>query len=375
VTVSVQALRGVHDGQRSFTVVDVDALPISSVETFLRHLTALGYSPNTVKAYAHDLADLFTWLRFRRRDWRTLTTAEVGEWVAWLRLPGPARQGRIGVSPTIEPVVSERTLQRKLAAVSAFYGFYRRLDPEITLQLTRWDRGFSSSGYQPSLAHTRRQQARPEVRVRGVIRSAPEVIEADDYQALLEGCSRLRDRFLLQLLRATGMRIGEALGLRHEDLSIARREVAVTPRLNDNGARVKRCKPRTVPAPAALFSGYADYLDEEYGDLDSDFVFVNLWAAPRGHAMTYATARDILLRVRQRTGLDGFTFHHLRHTYATDLIRKGTDWAIVAHLLGNSSIQTTLGIYGHLTVEDARRALIAAGWLAPEPFETLEPSS
>ena len=98
MAVSVQALRGVHDGQRSFTVVDSDALPISSVETFLRHLEALGYSPNTVKAYAHDLADLFNWVRFRRRDWRTLTVADVGEWVAWLGLPGPARQGRVLLS-------------------------------------------------------------------------------------------------------------------------------------------------------------------------------------------------------------------------------------------------------------------------------------
>jgi integrase len=298
-----------------------------------------------------------------------LTVGDVGEWVAWLRLPGPARQGRVGVLPSVEPAVSERTLQRKLAAVSAFYGFHRRLDPDITLQLTRWDRGFSSAGYQPFLAHTRRQQARQEVRVRSVLRVAPEVIEADDYQALLDGCTRARDQFLLQLLRETGMRIGEALGLRHEDLSIARREVAINPRLNDNGVRVKRWKPRAVPAPAMLFSGYARYLDEEYGDLDSDFVFVNLWAAPRGHAMTYSTARDVLLRLRQRTGLHGFTFHHLRHTYATDLIRKGTDWAIVAHLLGHASVQTTLGTYGHLSVEDARRALVAAGWLT----ESLEP--
>ena len=371
MAVSVQPLQGVHDGRRSFTVVDSDALPIECVESFLRHLAALSYSPNTVKAYAHDLADLFTWVRFRRRDWQTLTVADVGEWVAWLRLPSPARQGRVGVLPNVEPSLGERTLQRKIAAVSAFYGFYRRLDPVITLQLTRWDRGFSSAGYQPFLAHTRREHARQEIRVRGVLRSAPEVVEAEAYQALLDGCTRLRDRFLLQLLRESGMRIGEALGLRHVDLSIARREVAVNPRLNANGARVKRWKPRTIPAPAALFSSYADYLDEEYGDLNSDFVFVNLWAAPLGHAMAYPAARDVLLRLRRRTGLSSFTFHHLRHTYATELIRKGTDWAIVAHLLGHASVQTTLGIYGHLTVEDARRALIAAGWLI-EPVQALE---
>lgn len=366
MSVSIQALTGPNDGQRSYTVIDSDALPITSAKAFLRHLGALGYSPNTVKAYAHDLADLFTWVRLTRQDWRSLTVAGVGEWLVWLRLPLTARQGRLSVLPSVEPAVSERTLQRKIATVSAFYRFHRRLEPQISLQLTRWDKDFTSSGYQPFLAHTRRHQARQEVQVRGVSSAAPEVIDVDDYQTLLDACGRLRDRFLLQLLRDTGVRIGEALGLRHADLSIGRREVAVVPRINDNGARVKRWKPRVVPAPASLFSGYARYQDEEYGDLDSDFVFVNLWSAPRGHAMTYSTARDILLRLRRRTGLRNSTFHHLRHTYATELIRRGTDWAIVSHLMGHSSVQTTLGTYGHLTVKDARRALIAAGWLEPD---------
>lgn len=51
MAVSVQALRGVHDGQRSFTVLDSDALPMSSVAAFLRHFAALGYSPHTVEAH------------------------------------------------------------------------------------------------------------------------------------------------------------------------------------------------------------------------------------------------------------------------------------------------------------------------------------
>ncbi len=115
MSVSVQALRSAHDGQRSLTVIDSDALPIPPVEAFLRHLVALGYSPNTVKAYAH-LADLFTWLRLTQRDWRSLTVAGVGEWVAWLRLPAMAQQGRVKVLPVVEPAVSERTLQCKIAA-------------------------------------------------------------------------------------------------------------------------------------------------------------------------------------------------------------------------------------------------------------------
>lgn len=101
-------------------------------------------------------------------------------------------------------------------------------------------------------------------------------------------------------------------------------------------------------------------------------MFVNLWGEPRGAAMTYPAVRALLLRLRHRSELAAFTYHHLRHTYATDLIRKGTDWAIVSHLLGHSSVQTTLGVYGHLTTEDARQALIAAGWLTAEPVDHQE---
>ena len=68
------------------------------------------------------------------------------------------------------------------------------------------------------------------------------------------------------------MRIGEALGLRHEDLAAAEREVAVVPRDNGNGARSKSRQPRSIPASAELMRLYADYLHGEYGDLDCDYV-------------------------------------------------------------------------------------------------------
>lgn len=368
----VQPMVGVHDGVRSFTVVDAHGMPVEAAEAFLRHLASLSYSPNTLKAYAHDLADFFTWGVSKRLDWRVASIDDVGDWVSWLRLPEPARRGVVAVLPSALSAVSERTIERKLGALSSFYAFHRRRDSSVTLSLTRWDRPKGSRGFTPFLAHVQRVEARREIRLRGVLRAAPEVIGGNDFGALLDSCDRLRDRFLLQLLRDSGLRIGEALGLRHADLSVARREVSVVPRINDNDARVKLGKARVVPVPAALFAAYADYLDCEYAALDSDYVFVNLFADPVGRPMQYSSAREVLLRLRSRTGLTGFTFHHLRHTYATELIRAGADWAIVAHLLGHASVQTTLGTYGHLNVEDARRALEAAGWLTPDPTDAEE---
>ncbi len=110
------------------------------------------------------------------------------------------------------------------------------------------------------------------------------------------------------------MRIGEALGLRHEDWAAAERTVTVVARVNDNGARAKSVQPRSIPVAAGLVRLYADYLHGEYGDLDSDYVFVNLWAGLLGHPLTYAAVYDLVGRLRRRTGID-FDPHWCRHTY------------------------------------------------------------
>ncbi|MFD9285599.1 tyrosine-type recombinase/integrase [Streptomyces mirabilis] len=70
------------------------------------------------------------------------------------------------------------------------------------------------------------------------------------------------------------MRIGEALGLRHADIAAAERTVTVVPRNNVNRARSKSREQRSIPVSAELLRLWSDYLHAEYGDLDSDYVFV-----------------------------------------------------------------------------------------------------
>jgi integrase/recombinase XerD len=142
----------------------------------------------------------------------------------------------------------------------------------------------------------------------------------------------------------------------------------VTPRVNDNRARAKSASPRTIPVSPEVIRLYADYLHEEYGDLDSDYVFVNLWGQPFGRPWTYPAVYDLVLRLRRATGFD-FDPHWCRHTYATRLLRKNTPIEVVSKLLGHSSIATTSDIYGHLSAEDARRALEAAGWFTGQEVQ------
>jgi integrase/recombinase XerD len=88
--------------------------------------------------------------------------------------------------------------------------------------------------------------------------------------------TRLRDRLLFALLGLCGLRIGQALGLRHEDLQPWTRTMELVPREdNANGARGKGSR-GTVPVLPEVIKLYLLYMDSEYGRVDSDYVFVNL---------------------------------------------------------------------------------------------------
>lgn len=256
-------------------------------------------------------------------------------------------------------------MNRKLSALSAFYQHSARNGVELGDLLRTWQpAGRRGTAWRPFLHHISKDKpaARRAIGLKAP-RKHPRVLSPAEVQTILDACDRLRDRFLFAVLYSTGMRVGEALGLRHEDWSVPERHVTVVARSNDNGARCKSGGPRTVPVSAELVRLYADYLHGEYGDLDSDYVFVNLWGEPCGHPLTYAAVYDLVKRLRRRTGLD-FDPHWYRHTYATGLLRAGTPVEVVSKLLGHASVTTTLEVYGHLGVEDARAALEKAGWFA-----------
>ena len=334
---------------------------VGPIDRFLAHLTAVGRSPNTVRAYAHDLRDYFEFLESRKLQWDRVVLEDLGRFVTWLRLPGEARDGRVAVLPWVDPDVCTATVNRKLSALASFYEFHQRHGVDLGELLTRWRPGRRGGSWKPFLAHL---GARPERQRTITLRSerrAPRELSQAEMTALIDGCDRLRDKFLLNLLRSTGLRIGEALGLRHEDVDAGRRLVAVRPRSNVNRARAKTWS-REVPADAELFRLYSDYLHEEYGALDCDYVFVNLWGEPVGEPMSYASVDRLVRRLRERTGIS-FSVHMFRHSYATALLRRGVSPEVVQRLLGHSSVSVTVDTYSHLGIEDARRELAAAGFL------------
>ena len=85
----------------SWTVLGDDDVPVEPVERFLAYLTDIERSPNTVKAYAHDLKDYWVFLAHRGLDWREVRLEDIGEFVAWLRVPPAGRAGAVAVLPSV----------------------------------------------------------------------------------------------------------------------------------------------------------------------------------------------------------------------------------------------------------------------------------
>jgi integrase len=100
----------------------------------------------------------------------------------------------------------------------------------------------------------------------------------------------------------------------------------------------------------------------EYGALESDYVFVNLWGGQARRPLRYTTVNDIVLATRRAVGFH-FTAHFFRHTYATLSRRAGVPLDVLSQLITHRSVQTTQQIYTHLDVEDLREELRRAGVL------------
>lgn len=350
-------------GAESWTVLDGDLVTVAAAERFLAHLAAIERSPNTVRAYAHSLALWFEWLALRERGWEVAEVEDVSEFVRWLRAPAD----NVIVLDISASRRAESTVNRHLAAVFGFYDFHARAGVELAESLVAWRR-VPRGSYKPFLHHVTAGRPIPTRPVKlKAPRRLPGSLTVAEVTTILAACTRLRDRFLFALLAETGMRIGQALGLRHADFVSRHREVTIVPRAdNVNGARAKTRTTTTLPVSAPLVRLYSSYMHTEFGDIDSDYVFVNLWADPVGRPLRYQAVAKLVGRLRETTGIS-FTPHLLRHTRATELIRAGVPIEIVSRMLTHRSVTTTSDTYLHLTINDVRAELIRAGvWEEPE---------
>jgi integrase len=365
-------------------VVDASYQTVGPVEEWLeahRHL----WSPNTVRGYATSLAQWWTFLEQRgdAARWQEIGVPAVTGFLSWLRNGRTAGYALAG--PAEAP--SAETLEARLAALISFYRWQESVySVPVAGRLMR-----GSPRRRPArglLAHLDARSAPGPsslVRVRcGGRRDRPPLLLPREIQAILDGCAifdeaagewagNLRDRLLFSLLAESGMRLGEALGMRISDFVMGRGGtgyVEIVPRPgNANGARVKMMRPRRVYVSGDLERLFGDYLTclacRAAGlgiGITGDWpLLVNLERPPLLAALGEGTVRDKVTSLRRKgIGPPGWTPHWFRHSRASALLLAGTpDW-VVSRRLGHAHVQTTLDLYGWVREDEALQA--AANW-------------
>ncbi|MGI5522867.1 tyrosine recombinase XerC [Micromonospora sp. CA-259024] len=312
-----------------------EALPPAlrdAVDSFAEHLSRVrNRSAHTVRAYVTDVVSLLDHaVRMGCVDLAELDLSVLRSWLARQRTTGAART----------------SLARRAASARAFSAWAHRA-------------GLLCADVGAALASPRAH------------RELPTVLRADQAAALVEAPARhaspanppagptpeaaeeaateavpLRDRVLLELLYATGVRVSEACGLDVGDVDHGRRVI----RVFGKGGR-ERAVPYGVPAQRALDDwlrrGRPALLGARTGDA--------LLLGARGGRLNPTTARQIVGAYAEAAGLPRTSPHALRHSAATHLLENGADLRAVQELLGHSSLASTQ-IYTHVSVERLRAA-------------------
>ncbi len=175
----------------------------------------------------------------------------------------------------------------------------------------------------------------------------PKTMSEREVEALLEAPDLndplgLRDRAMLELLYATGLRVSELVNMEITDISLAQGVLRVIG---------KGDKERMVPMGEEAASWIRNYVKNARGDILGQHVSNSLFVTRRGSAMTRQMFWVIIKRHAKTAGIrESLSPHVLRHAFATHLLNHGADLRVVQMLLGHSDLSTTQ-IYTHIAKE------------------------
>ncbi|PYS42091.1 MAG: tyrosine recombinase XerC [Acidobacteria bacterium] len=284
----------------------------SHVEAFLEALRNRAVSEHTLSSYESDLRDLESFLSLQKTDFDSIDHIFIRDFLGYL----------------YERDLKKTSVARKLACLRTFFKFLVR---DGRLKTNPADLVSS-----PRLSKT-----------------LPSYLPEDEAAAVVEmpqgGSLRdLRDRAILEVLYASGLRVRELVGLNDENIDMAQQLVRVFG---------KGRKQRVVPFGDFAARALTAYLAErvrlglaQAEDNGQTPVFVSI----RGHRLSARDVQRLVEKTRLRLPSGRrLTAHTLRHTFATHLLERGADLRAIQELLGHSSLATTQK-YTHVSLEHLR---------------------
>lgn len=263
------------------------------------------YSENTINGYYDDILEYLTYLQKECLDYKTITYQDI----------------RFLLDYYNEKKYSSKSIRRH---ISSLKGFYKYLVREGKVS----DNPFSYVTL-----------PKKEVKLPKFL-NYNEMLEIFDTIDISDTLG-LRNRVVMELLYATGVRVSELVNIKKNNLDLNNKSIVVTGKGN---------KTRIV-----FFNDVCDkylrrYLNEIKGLSTDDYLIIN----KDGKGITTRGIRLIVDKVIKNTSIiKNISPHVIRHTFATHLLNNGCDLLTVQELLGHSSISTT-GIYTHVSMEHAR---------------------
>lgn len=282
---------------------------MAELEAYATALATAPLAAQTRRTYASKVRQYLAWLVGAEIDGDPLDSTDGRDWAV--------RDYRCHLQAVLKR--KPATVNGALAAVDDFY-IRRGLGPASALRV--------------DLPHAAPRALGPRAQVR--------------YLRAVQACPSPRDQALALVPFYAGARISEIVGLDLDDVRLSARKGLL--RIYGKGERV-----REVPIHPKLAKVLTGWMQErrDWPNKAGPALFLN----QRGERLGVKAAHDIITGIASDAGLDDeITAHVLRHTFATTLVRGGTDLVIVAELLGHARLETTRG-YTRPTAEDRQRAL------------------
>jgi len=282
------------------------------IERFLHYIEfEKRYSARTIQAYEHDLTAFFEFAlrRFRVSDFQKVDHKMIRSWITTLMDDG----------------VSARSVQRKISALKAFYRYQQREDNITSNPTTRLILPKMSKRLTPFI---------PKSYMDGLL----------DDDKFSDDFSGFRDKMMLDMFYATGMRRMELVRLKEADVDLSNQTIKI---MGKGG------KMRYVPVSSGLkrlINEYRYVKNREFGSDSSDAFFVTDDGRAVYEQFVYRKVRHYL---SQQDKLEKCSPHVMRHTFATHLLDEGADIRAIQELLGHSGLATTQ-IYTHNTIENLK---------------------
>ncbi|MCE5089524.1 tyrosine recombinase XerC [Staphylococcus devriesei] len=283
-------------------------------EIFLNMLKVeRNFSAHTLKSY-HD--DLIQFNHFLDQELLNLKTFEY-------------KDARNYLSFLYSKNLKRTTVSRKISTLRTFYEFWMTQDESIINPFVQ-------------LVHPKKEQYLPQFFYEEEMEELFKTVAKDSKKGL-------RDRVILELLYATGIRVSELVNIKLSDIDMSLPGVKVLGKGN---------KERFVPFGEFCRQSIEQYLNEfkPVQHARHSFLIVNM----KGEAITERGVRHVLNDIVKRTaGVTDIHPHKLRHTFATHLLNQGADLRTVQSLLGHVNLSTT-GKYTHVSNQQLRKVYLNA---------------